>query len=37
MKWQSIIAFEDWIVTHIAERIGVAKVARILSALGDAT
>ena len=37
MKWQSISAFEDWIVTHIAERIGVAKEARILSALGDAT
>ena len=37
MKWQSISAFEDWIVTHIAERIGVAKEARILSQLGDAT
>ena len=37
MKWQSISAFEDWIVRHIAERIGVAKEARILSALGDAT
>lgn len=37
MKWQSISAFEDWIVTHIAERIGVAKEARILSQLGDDT
>lgn len=37
MKWQSISAFEDWIVTHISERIGVAKEARILSQLGDAT
>lgn len=37
MKWQSISAFEDWIVGHIAERIGVAKEARILSQLGDAT
>ena len=37
MKWQSISAFEDWIVTHIAERIGVAKETRILSQLGDAT
>ena len=37
MKWQSISAFEDWIVKHIAERIGVAKETRILSALGDAT
>lgn len=37
MKWQSIQAFEDWIVAHISERIGVAKEARILSALADAT
>lgn len=37
MKWQSISAFEDWIVSHIAERIGVAKETRILSQLGDAT
>ena len=37
MKWQSISAFEDWIVKHIAERIGVAKEARILSQLNDAT
>ena len=37
MKWQSIDAFEDWIVGHIAERIGVAKETRILSQLVDAT
>ena len=37
MKWQSISAFEDWIVSHIAERIGVAKETRILAQLGDAT
>jgi HK97 family phage major capsid protein len=37
MKWQSISAFEDWIVGHIAERIGVAKETRILSQLADAT
>ena len=37
MKWQSISAFEDWVVTHIAERIGVAKEARILTQLADAT
>ena len=37
MKWQSISAFEDWIVKHIAERIGVAKETRILSQLVDAT
>ena len=37
MKWQSIDAFEDWIVNHLAERIGVAKEARILSQLADAT
>lgn len=37
MKWQSISAFEDWVVSHIAERIGVAKETRILSQLADAT
>ena len=37
MKWQSIDAFEDWIVAHIAERIGVAKETRILAQLVDAT
>ncbi len=37
MKWQSIQAFEDWMVRHIAERIGVAKEGRILTQLGDAT
>lgn len=37
MKWQSIGAFEDWIVTNIADRIGVAKEGRILSQLVDAT
>lgn len=37
MKWQSIQAFEDWMVRHIAERIGVAKEGRILTQLADAT
>lgn len=37
MKWQSIGAFEDWVVKHIAERIGVAKENRILSQLNDST
>ena len=37
MKWQSISAFEDWVVKHIAERIGVAKETRILAQLNDAT
>ena len=37
MKWQSISAFEDWVVTHIAERIGVAKESVILSKLNDGT
>ena len=37
MKWQSISAFEDWIVSHIADRIGVAKEGRILAQLADAT
>lgn len=33
MKWQSIDAFEDWVVTHIAKRIAVAKEGAIISAL----
>ena len=37
MKWQSIQAFEDWMVKHISERIGVAKEGRILAQLVDAT
>ena len=37
MKWQSIQAFEDWMVRHIADRIGVAKEGRILTQLVDAT
>ena len=37
MKWQSIGAFEDWVVKHIAERIGVAKETRILSQMNDGT
>jgi HK97 family phage major capsid protein len=37
MKWQSIQAFEDWMVRHIAERIGVAKETRILAQLNDNT
>ena len=37
MKWQSIPAFEDWLVGQLAERVGVAKEGRILSQLVDAT
>ena len=37
MKWQSIQAFEDWVVRHLADRIGVAKETRILAQLDDAT
>lgn len=37
MKWQSIDAFQDWVEKHIAERIGVAKEARIMAQLNDAT
>ena len=37
MKWQSISAFEDWIVKNLADRIGVGKETKILSQLGDAT
>lgn len=35
MKWQSIAAFEDWVVTHIAKRIAVAKEAQIIARLGN--
>lgn len=35
MKWQSIAAFEDWVVTHIAKRIAVAKELQILARLGS--
>ena len=37
MSWQSIEAFEDWVVTHISERIGVAKEKRILAQLDNPT
>ena len=37
MQWQSIAAFEDWLVQHISKRIAVAKEARILSQLNDTT
>lgn len=37
MKWQSISAFEDWIVSHIAKRIAVAKELQILTRLGSTT
>ena len=35
MKWQSIAAFEDWVVTHIAKRIAVAKELQIIARLGS--
>lgn len=35
MKWQSIAAFEDWVVTHIAKRIAVAKEQQIITRLGS--
>lgn len=37
MKFKSISAFEDWVVSHIAARIAVAKDAVIVSRLDDAT
>lgn len=37
MSFQSIEAFEDWIVSHLAARIAVAKEARILSQLDNTT
>lgn len=33
MKWESIDAFEDWVVAHISKRIAVAKETLIISAL----
>lgn len=37
MQWQSIDAFEDWLVQHISKRIAVAKETRILAQLNDTT
>lgn len=37
MQWQSIAAFEDWLVQHISKRIAVAKEARIISQLNNTT
>lgn len=37
MKFKSIDAFEDWIVRHLADRIGVAKEKVILSRLDSTT
>ena len=37
MQWQSIAAFEDWLVQHISKRIAVAKETRILAQLNDTT
>lgn len=37
MQWQSISAFEDWLVQHISKRIAVAKEARIIAQLNDTT
>lgn len=37
MQWQSIDAFEEWLVQHISKRIAVAKETRILAQLNDTT
>lgn len=37
MQWQSISAFEDWLVQHISKRIAVAKETRIIAQLNDTT
>ena len=37
MQWQSITAFEDWLVQHLSKRIAVAKDGRIISQLNDTT
>lgn len=37
MQWQSITAFEDWLVSHLSKRIAVAKDNRIISQLDNTT
>ena len=37
MKWESIDAFEDWLVEHLSQRIAVAKETTIIAALNDST
>ena len=37
MEFQSIDAFEDWIVDHLAARIAVAKDTQVIAALNDST
>lgn len=37
MEFQSIDAFEDWVVNHLAARIAVAKETKIISQLNNAT
>ena len=37
MQWQSIAAFEDWLVSHLSKRIAVAKDNRIISQLDNTT
>ena len=37
MQWQSITAFEDWLVQHISKRIAVAKDSYIITQLNDTT
>lgn len=37
MQWQSIDAFEDWLVQHLSRRIANAKEVRIIAQLNDTT
>ena len=37
MQWQSITAFENWLVSHLSKRIAVAKDTRIISQLDNTT
>ena len=37
MQWQSVDAFEDWLVQHISARIAVAKEGRVISQLDNTT
>lgn len=37
MQWQSVDAFEDWLVEHLSKRIAVAKEKRIIAQLNDTT
>lgn len=37
MQWQSVDAFEDWLVEHLSKRIAVAKEGRVIAQLDNTT